>query len=95
MVRESFLKGCFSRTYIFLRHEVVVSVHGRFVNDTASYAFPVKGAMVRVSTVAAPDLIIIPVFCPTYTGIMALDGLAHIWHTTVANFDRASGKDLA
>ena len=51
--------------------------------------------MVRVSTVAASKLAIIPMFCPRYTGVMALDDIAHIWHTTVASFDRAPVKDLA
>ena len=57
-------------------------------------AFPVEGATIRVSTAAAPKLVIIPVFCPTYTGVMALDNHAHIGHTTVANFDHAPVKDL-
>ena len=87
------LKGCFGRTYIFLQSGVV-GVHGRFINDTTSWAFPVKGAMVRVSIVAAPKLVIIPVFCPTYTDVMALNNIAHIWHTIIANFDRAPIKDL-
>ena len=50
--------------------------------------------MVRISTVAAPSLVIMPAFCPTYAGIMALDNVAHTWHTTVANLDRAPVKDL-
>ena len=28
-------------------------------------------------------------FRPTYMGVMALDNIAHIGHTTVADFDRA------
>ena len=51
--------------------------------------------MVRLSTVAAPKLVIMPVSCPMYAGIMALDEIAHIWHTTVTNLDRAPVKDLA
>ena len=50
--------------------------------------------MVRVSTVAASKLVIIPVFCPTYTGVMAPDNIAHIGHTTVADFDHAPVKYL-
>ena len=52
--------------------------------------------MVRVSAVAAPKLVM-PVSCPSYAGIMALDDIAHtcIWHTTVTNLNRAPVKDLA
>ena len=45
--------------------------------------------MVRVSVVAESKFVIVLVFCPTYTGVMALDDIAHIGHTTVADFDRA------
>ena len=51
----------------------VVGVHDRFINDTTSQTLPVKGAMVRVSTVVAPRLVIALVFCLTYTGVMALN----------------------
>ena len=54
MVCESLFKRCLGQTYVFLRCGSVVSVHDRFINDTTGYAFPVKGAMVRVSTVTAP-----------------------------------------
>ena len=45
--------------------------------------------MVRVFTVAAPNLVITPVFCSAYTGVMTLDNIAQIGRTTVADFDRA------
>ena len=48
--------------------------------------------MVRVLTVAASKLIVVLVFCPTCTGVMALDDIAYIGHTTVADFDRAPVK---
>ena len=92
MVRESLFKRCLGRTYVCLWRGGVVGVHCRFINDTTGQAFPVKGPMVRVSTVAAPRLVIVPVFCPTYTGVMALNNIAHIGHATVADFDRAPIK---
>ena len=85
MVRESLFKSYFCRTYIFLRRGVVaVSMHGRFINNTASQAFPGERAMIWVSAVAAPKFVVMPVLCPTHAGIMALDKLAPIWHTAVA-----------
>ena len=51
--------------------------------------------MVRVYTVAAPKLVIMPVFSPTYAGILALDDITHIWHATITNLDSARLKDLA
>ena len=50
--------------------------------------------MVKVSTVTAPKLVIVPVFCPTYKGVMALNDIGHIGHTTIADFDRAPVKYL-
>ena len=50
--------------------------------------------MVKVSTVAASKLVITSVFLPTYTGVMALDNIVHIWHTAVTDFDCAPVKDL-
>ena len=94
MVRESLLERCFSRAYVFLHLEVVVGGHGRLINYAIGSTFLVEGAMVRVSTVAASKLVITSVFRPTYRGIMALDNIGHIWHTAVADLDRAPVKDL-
>ena len=90
MVDESLFKRCLNQTHVCLRRGGVVGVHGHFINHTISQAFPIKGAMVRVSTVTAPSLIIALVFCPTYTGIMVLINSAHIGHAAVADFDCAS-----
>ena len=85
-------KRCLGQTYVCSWCRGVVGVHDRFINNTASQALPVKGAMVRVLTVAAPRLVIALVFCPTYTGIIVLNNSAHIRHATVADFDRAPIK---
>ena len=79
---------------VCFRHGGVVGVHDHFIKDTASQILPVKGAIVRVSTVAAPRLVIALVFCPTYMGIMALNNSAHIRHAAVADYDCASIKYL-
>ena len=88
VVHESLFKSCLSPTYVCFRRSDVVRVHGRFINDTTSHALPIKDGMVRILTVAAPRLVIPLVFCPTYTGIMALNNSAHIRHATVADFGR-------
>ena len=94
MVRESLLERCFRRTCVFLRRGVVVGGHGRFINDATGKAFPGEGAMVRVSAVAASKLVITSLFRPMYTGVMALDNIGHVWHTAVADLDRAPDKDV-
>ena len=48
------------------------------MNDAASEAVQVKGATVRLSTVAAPRLVIALVSCPPYTGVVALRNSANI-----------------
>ena len=45
--------------------------------------------MVRVSTVAVSRLVIVPVFCPTYAGVMKLNNIVYIRRATVTDFDRA------
>ena len=48
--------------------------------------------MVRFLTVAVPTLVIVPVFCSTYMGVMALNNTAHIGHAIVADFNHAPIK---
>ena len=50
--------------------------------------------MVRVSPVAGSTLVITSVFRPTYTGVMALDNIGHVWDTAVTDLDRAPVNDL-
>ena len=75
--------------YVCFRRGGAAGIHYCFINDAASEALHIKGATVRLLTVAAPRLVITLRSCPTYTDVVVLNNSANVRHAAVADLDRA------
>ena len=88
VVRVSVFKWCLSRTYRYLWRRCAVRIHSCFINDSAGETSPGEGALIGLSTVTVPGLIVTPLFCPTCTGVVALTNRSHTGHAPVADLNR-------